>query len=408
MLPFTFFLLLVGAALIGPELSGVSDEDEGPDNETPEEEGPGGEGPDDGDPDDENPDDGDPDDADPDDGDPDEEEPGEEAPARPIVVPAGEGAVLQGTAGGDAFALAGDVSPDTPAVGLSLDAGDGDDDINLLEGGVRPDPAEFEELGGFVPPVLSNGTVEGGAGDDTILTVAENTTLSGGAGNDVIENYSAVSGAIFGGDGDDSLYAALFATDGILVDGGAGNDLIDVSDATSVRALGGDGDDTILVGGYDEPGAGYVISAEGGAGDDRIVLEDGEGIWEGGSIFAPMALSGGTGADVFEIEVTSAFSDDFDVFFADTGAPDAETVVGNVVTIGDFEPGVDQLVIVPQAEGDYVLGETRIEEDLDETGGDAGITRVIVTFVSPTGPEHEMVVTVDATGLTLDDVVFVT
>lgn len=119
------------------------------------------------------------------------------------------------------------------------------------------------------PDVKVNMTVEGGAGDDTIVTGAGQDRVEGGLGDDTIvtgdgrdyafggkgnDRITAGTGddAVYGGDGDDRVLGG----DGRdFISGGKGSDTID----------GGRGDD-ILAGGQDRD---IVRSGEG---DDRVYV----------------------------------------------------------------------------------------------------------------------------------------
>ncbi|MGD9917686.1 MAG: calcium-binding protein [Paenirhodobacter sp.] len=95
--------------------------------------------------------------------------------------------------------------------------------------------------------------VRGGAGNDTLLSATGADTLWGELGNDQLgvshDQVNAVD--LYGGDGQDSLYAGLA---GGVLDGGAGNDLI--------ALVGADGAD-------------YAITL--GTGDDVVQVFDGVG-----------------------------------------------------------------------------------------------------------------------------------
>ncbi|MFV0303397.1 MAG: calcium-binding protein [Paracoccus sp. (in: a-proteobacteria)] len=118
-----------------------------------------------------------------------------------------------------------------------------------------------------------------GAGDDslsaTTVSVYRQGTLRGGDGNDFMEVVS-FAGRIYGGDGDDTIYAESGSPSSVefVVSGGRGNDNILIEGIYSdgradALLLGGNGRDTI---------SGFVgnDTLQGGAGADR--LDGGGGI----------------------------------------------------------------------------------------------------------------------------------
>lgn len=143
---------------------------------------------------------------------------------------------------------------------------------------------------------------------------------AGTAGNDTFSG--TVEGDVLGGDGDD-----LFDLDdgyAAEVFGGAGNDTI--GDAGDAYILHGDaGDDLISFPTNDFESA----AAYGGTGDDRFEI----GVMDSDYTVGP-TLSGGSGADVFDLDVQPGLSG----FFEQAG-------VGKIITIADFTPNEDSLSI---------------------------------------------------------------
>ncbi|WP_162784733.1 sulfatase-like hydrolase/transferase [Paracoccus suum] len=104
--------------------------------------------------------------------------------------------------------------------------------------------------------------VDGGFGNDHIVTQWKNDTVSGGEGNDTIDT-SGGHDAISGDGGDD----VVFAGDGNdTIRGGAGNDSLR-GDAGNDSISGGPGNDTLL----------------GGAGMDTLVADGGADLLTGGT-----------------------------------------------------------------------------------------------------------------------------
>jgi hypothetical protein len=143
----------------------------------------------------------------------------------------------------------------TPAAGVRVDLGDGDD-------------------WGYVSfdlPASAHFSIAGGAGNDRLQSSLDGqaTTLDGGPGNDALEGGPGPD-ALTGGDGADTLEGKAGAD---RLDGGAGDDLLSGDGSKGV------GTDTI----------------DGGPGYDRI-----ESDWSDGSFAAapqPVALTLGGGAD---------------------------------------------------------------------------------------------------------------
>ena len=232
----------------------------------------------------------------------------------------------------------------------TVEGGDGDDVIDTsgpnstgltaamdlgFPGLVAPDADPFND----------RDVVDGGAGNDTILTGDDADTIDGGSGDDYIDggiDADSIDGGsgddtiiggegsdvINGGDGNDLIYAALDpsfpdslnipdAIDPVLnngddlVHGGAGNDTIYGADDNDT--LHGDEGDDALYGGIDED------MLFGGTGDDALfggdaadTLEGGDGsdVLEGGRdddtiiTGAGDSANGGHGDDVFTIDAS--------------------------------------------------------------------------------------------------------
>jgi len=152
----------------------------------------------------------------------------------------------------------------------SIDAGAGNDTVSgglgddLIQGGAGTDlliessDVDFE---------LTNTTLDGGLGTDTLLTI-ENVSLTGGDGGNTIDASAFTKGAVtlIGGAGND------------VIKGGSGNDAISGRDGDD-EIFGGGGNDTLL----------------GGFGNDILNGEAGNDLLIGG--FDDDELHGGTGND---------------------------------------------------------------------------------------------------------------
>ncbi len=118
-------------------------------------------------------------------------------------------------------------------------------------------------------------TLQGGNGNDTLISGGDLDFLSGGAGNDLLilrGNYSIFPGLINGGAGVDTLQGdngantleAHYDQSIEVIDGAGGNDRIFGSQAGQILR-GGAGNDTLIAG-----GANQIL--EGGAGFDTIEI----------------------------------------------------------------------------------------------------------------------------------------
>jgi len=181
------------------------------------------------------------------------------------------------------------------------------------------------DTGGFL--------VRGGKGDDRIVGSSEDDTLRGGKGADTIlggfGDDTIVAGKhddfVDGGDGADNISGnlgndTLYGGKGAdIINGGSGNDFIfGVKGNNTLN--GGAGRDTI-----DTGLNGSVV--DGGSGKDLIKANATKGGWH--------TLTGGTAADTFE--------------FYGMGAKKR-----SLVTITDFEIGLDDFVIAGVSDDDYM------------------------------------------------------
>ena len=210
--------------------------------------------------------------------------------------------LIDASALGEAIFVWANAGDDTIHGGSGNDTLLGDNGADLITGGAGQDTI----LGWD-----GDDTVDAGAGDDLIYVFDNEDVVHGGDGYDevVVRNDAGINLAIGGWTdvewitgftGNDTLNAAGYTEDIVLV-GGAGADVL----------LAGDGNDTIYADAGDD-----LLS--GGAGDDALIGSEGSDTLEGGA--GQDFLSGGADADVF------VFADGF-----------GEDVVA------DFEDGVDLL-----------------------------------------------------------------
>ena len=258
----------------------------------------------------------------------------------------------------------------------SIEGGDGDDVIDASSGNLldqRPDlgfPAHgpFPAVTPDADPEDDRDYVDGGAGNDVIVTGDDRDTILGGTGNDTIDA---------GVDADD-------------IDGGIGDDMI-VGGEGDDTILGDDGNDTIY-GGLDPSFPDYLnIPNDGSSGPADPVTNNGQDLIDGGDgndvIFGQDdddTITGGAGNDFIDAGVDNDSVDGgtgIDIIVGgqgdDTvsGGDDTDLVLGG--TGDDVVSGDDGIDILDGGEGDdtvdggadtdFIFGE---EGDDELIGGD--------------------------------------
>lgn len=283
------------------------------------------------------------------------------------------GQTVVGTDGDDVFNLVEDTRyEDGP---LSISAGAGNDSIDLLPydaNRVDIDAGEGDDFIRFRGDGLS--TIDAGAGDDEVVIFDGAATVYGGEGRDVITSDSANRdhSEFYGGAGDDVLYG---------------------DEMNSFGLFGGEGDDVLMTSQHANAGSGYWAQADGGEGDDRLI-HAAQPQYDG---LSAMRLAGGEGNDSFEISFTEALE------IPSENDDSTLPIVSEFVVIEDFEVGVDQLQIDAMiSDDDYTVTSAQLVEDTD-----AGETTLTVTYDHDTDPSREMVITLNATDVTWDDITFV-
>jgi Ca2+-binding RTX toxin-like protein len=183
----------------------------------------------------------------------------------------------------------GTIGNDTLAGGGSNDILQGLDGHDTLTGGGGQD---------ILTGGNGNDSLEGGDGDDSLDGGAGNDRLDGGAGNDKLQGQGG-NDQLLGGEGDDVLVAALDKTASALLEGGAGNDQL-LGGRGNDTLRGGEGNDTIDVKFVQEVTdvLGRTVDVQGNGGDDRVLITTGAGILNS------LRVSGGTGADQFQLNGT--------------------------------------------------------------------------------------------------------
>lgn len=254
-----------------------------------------------------------------------------------LIARVNNGHSYQGGAGDDTL----DLSAKSARIDLDLNTG------TLAFGATRVELLGFEIAYGSA--TRSNNLVGdendnafyGGAQDDTLSGGGGADLLVGGDGDDTIIDIANPKGKwptaldrIFGGSGNDTVYAGL-----AYVEGGAGDDVIRTTDRSAGIALrtevyGGDGNDRITgqaFFGYGGEGsdtfAGGVLGAYGGEGNDRFVNTSGR-------------MDGGDGDDVFIADGGEIYGGDgYDVAYMGSGT---FSLTGH----GDqFFDGIEKLVM---------------------------------------------------------------
>ena len=161
----------------------------------------------------------------------------------------------------------------------SIDAAAGNDTVSgglgndMIQGGAGTD---LLIESGDVDFVLTNTSLDGGLGTDTLLTI-ENVSLTGGEGDNTIDASEFTKGAVtlIGGLGNDTLF------------GGTGNDAISGRDGDD-EIFGGSGNDTLL----------------GGFGSDVLNGDAGNDLLIGG--FDDDTLNGGDGRDTADAMIMNS------------------------------------------------------------------------------------------------------
>ena len=177
-------------------------------------------------------------------------------------------------------------------------------DANQLQGVQLNGTTALPDLAPAALLTYGNKVVAGTAGDDNIVPTRNDTIFTDG-GNDLVDASVASGGnRIYGGDGNDDLYAGQL--DRLF--GEAGDDILDASQGKGGNRLyGGAGNDKLFAGTND--------FLSGGDGDDSLFAG------KGGN-----TLYGGAGADKF--------------YLTSGGLPTSAN------TIGDFEVGIDKMLIL--------------------------------------------------------------
>jgi len=170
--------------------------------------------------------------------------------------------------------------------------------------------------------------VYGEGGNDNITAHGEGGQFAdGGPGHDVVNaGGTAGQGTGLGGSGNDTIYFTAGFYGPAVLDGGNGDDTI-ISEPADGTATGGDGDDIIAIHGgipFNSHRVGFTIG--GGAGADTIIatalpdtIDGGEGrdyidVLDGGAD----TVSCGPGTDVVRFDVTDTIGADCEILLGPT------------------------------------------------------------------------------------------
>ncbi len=212
---------------------------------------------------------------------------------------------------------------------INLNRGIGNNTADLLIGGSGDDT-----LSGY----NGNDTLFGGSGNDSIVGAAGADSLAGDQGADLLYGGSE-NDTLDGGDGSDQL---LGEGGNDHLQGATGDDAMSGSDGQDTL-LGGDGNDQI----YGENNGDFLV---GGLGNDELFAGSGKApvgpatSSHGDHLWGDLQGASGSGyADRFIID-TVGWENSISETFTGSGA--FEFVNGT--TIGDFEAGIDKLVINSQ------------------------------------------------------------
>ena len=201
-----------------------------------------------------------------------------------------------------------------PAGGrLVADGGSGNDTIKLLPGQLLSKDSDGSDVVTDVP-FTAPATIDGGAGDDTIVTGGGGDSLTGGDGNDSID-AGAGDDTVSGNNNDDQIDGGPGQD---VLNGNSGNDRIS-GGAGADEVLGGAGDDTLDGGIGADPASLFPTTdasvigplldsgdvVVGGDGSDHVTGGDGSDVVSGGDYdVSAIAFSGTQSKTVYGVSPT--------------------------------------------------------------------------------------------------------
>ena len=299
----------------------------------------------------------------------------------------GAGETLTGTDGADTITLDGPAGP-----GIEVSAGAGNDLIDLYDGSTDPVELDAQLLDGallsggdgndLIEAYSTASTITGDGGNDTISGRHDGASIDGGAGNDLVSITSSEEGAgsdIRGDVGADTISAFM---DGGRVDGGAGNDLIFANPAptTPTEIDGGEGSDHLVINAVTPP------------------IQQ----WEAG-----VSVTGGDGADIFDLIVAPGGSDIPDTPPTAISMLADGTVQVDIGTITDFSAGEDLLLIDGATNASqFTLAAIELEETAPDGAPLSTVVRLVYEIDATDVANRDVILTLSgASGLTVDDVI---
>lgn len=197
---------------------------------------------------------------------------------------------------------------------------DGSDHLSLGD-----DPGDTVSFAQRREPIVLDGTTVGSAGEKDVLSGV--IWVTGSAGDDLFTDFSRTKLLVDGGDGNDLIIGGAEADE---IRGGSGNDLI-VGGANDDTIFGGGGDDTL----HGDDGRDFLIGGEGndafngGPGPDQLLEQRPVNLFTQPTTFgAQFEVTGGS-------DIADGGEGD-DLIVLGPGADTAEGNLGN-----DFVYGVD-------------------------------------------------------------------
>lgn len=177
---------------------------------------------------------------------------------------------LRGVFGVETYSIVGSRTWIADHMGMDFSLGDDSDTINAYAAGHVHDLGDVNDAGGAF---ADNVTIIGGAGNDYLETDGNSDSfLYGGDGNDAL--YATCNSSLYGGAGDDEVRNwpswADWSGDHLFASTDAGNDTVQLSGAHGEVFLGG-GDDTLSAFGFDMTDSTDLI-VETGSGRDVVAM----------------------------------------------------------------------------------------------------------------------------------------
>ncbi len=303
------------------------------------------------------------------------------SPIVPAVVAA---ASLDGVADDGDDLLFGDAGADIIFGGGGNDSIEGGDGGNYIDGGAGDDEVNGGSGADVIRGGLGDDDLRGGAGLDFLFGDGGDDFLRGDAGIVVGGRTETFGQKLFGGDGDDLLYAYADTVNatvesvllGDLLDGGGGSDRL-LGNLRRETILGGLGDDLLEGDALAGPayGANPIPLATGGGdelfggfGEDLLFGGGGDDVlWGGGNsdVLEGHAgadrLYGGGGVDFLRLDVDRAYASGGDVLNGHHG----DFVAGDVA-----DDGATDILVIPGT----------IRNDMITLGGNGATGQLVVNY----------------------------